>query len=72
MVMALLKKLSVPFLNFQETSRLVKLLFLLCDERSCNANFKMGSAVSVHRQKVEKIEFDRIKKEKSICGKDRV
>ena len=70
MAMALLKKFFVPFLNFEETSRLVKLLFLLCDERSCNANFKMGSAVSVHRQKVEKIEFDRIKKEKSSFGDD--
>ena len=69
--MALLKKFFVPFLNFEETSRLVKLLFLLCGEPSCNANFKMGSAISVCSQKAEKFEFDRIRK-KIKFGDDRI
>ena len=43
-----------PFFDFEDTSSQIKLLIFICGERSCNANFKMGSAVSVGSQKVEK------------------
>ena len=35
---------------------------MICGERWCYANFKMGPAISVGSQKVEKYEFDQIKK----------
>ena len=43
-----------PFFDFEDTSSQIKFLIFICGERSCNANFKMGSAVSVGSQKVEK------------------
>ena len=44
-----------PSFDFEDTSSQIKLLIFICGERSCNANFKMGSAVSVGSQKVKKM-----------------
>ena len=53
---------SSTFLTFRERSRPDVGLFMICGERWCYANFKMGPAISVGSQKVEKYEFDQIPK----------
>ena len=44
---------------------------MICGERWCYANFKMGPAISVGSQKVEKYEFVQIQK-KLTFGADRI
>ena len=64
MGISLLKKLLArdlsPFLDFGDVSSKIKLMIFICGERSCNANFKMGFAVSVGSQKVEKYDVNGI------------
>ena len=58
MGISLLKKLLArdlsPFLDFEDVSSKIKLMIFICGERSCNANFKMGSAISVRREEGKK------------------
>ena len=49
-------------MTFRESSRPDGGLFMICGERWCYANFKMGPAISVDSKKVEKYEFEQIKK----------
>ena len=64
MGISLLKKLLArdlsPFLDFEDVSSKMKLMIFIFGERSCNANFKMGFAVSVGSQKVEKYDVNSI------------
>ena len=62
---------SSTFLTFRESPGPDGGLFMICGERWCYANFKMGPTISVGSQKVEKYEFDQIQKKKSF-GDERI
>ena len=72
MGISLLKKLLArdlsPFFDFEDTSSQIKFLIFICGERSCNANFKMGSAISVHREEGKKLAIQARQKIMPLTG----